>query len=83
MWDYLCIQLSHSMPSSKKYLLCNSYRLPGGSVEDMNTFTEEFSQFLTTIKNKRQPTFICGDYNINILHIDTNRSVGAYFERIT
>ena len=23
--DYLCVQLSHSSPNSKKYLLCNVY----------------------------------------------------------
>ena len=27
-WDYLCVELSHNSPNSKKYLLCNVYRLP-------------------------------------------------------
>ena len=27
-WDYLCAQLSHTSPNSRKYLLCNVYRLP-------------------------------------------------------
>ena len=73
MWDYLCILLSHSMLNSKKW--CHLYRLPGGSVEEMNTFTEEFFQLLTTIKNNRQPTYICGDYTINLPQLHSNKSV--------
>ena len=65
MWDYLCIQLSDYMPNSKKYLLCNLYRLLGGSVKEMNTFTDKYSYFLTTIKIRDRQLF-CGDYNINL-----------------
>ena len=27
-WDYLCVQLSHCSSNSRKYILCNVYKLP-------------------------------------------------------
>ena len=49
-WDYLCVQLSHSSPNSKKYLLCNVYRLPCHLITDIDLFTTEFSSFLRSVK---------------------------------
>ena len=37
-WEYLCIGLSHRKPRSKKYVICNVYRKPGGTTEEMTTF---------------------------------------------
>ena len=54
-WDYLCVQLSHSSPNLKKYLLCNVYRLPCYLVADIDLFTIQnslafFAQLNTVIR---------------------------------
>ena len=67
-WDYLCVQLSHSSPNSKKYLLCNVYRLPCFLVADIDLFTTEFSSFLRSVKHSHSSVFICGDFNIQTNH---------------
>ena len=46
-WDYLCLEISHQKPKSKKYLLSNIYRLPKKIVQGVNTFTDEFSLYLS------------------------------------
>ena len=81
-WDYLCVELSHCKPKSKKYLLCNIYRLPGLIVDEFKLFVDQFSSFLTSIRNVNLSAFICGDFNIDLLKIDSNKHFGSYFDRI-
>ena len=66
-WDYMCLEISHQKPNSKKYLISNIYRLPNEIVQDVNIFTNEFSTYLSLIKNRKRSSFICGDFNINLL----------------
>ena len=81
-WDYLCVQLSHTSPNSRKYLLCNVYRLPCYLSEDINLFTIEFSNFLRSVKHINSSVFICGDFNINLLLISSNRHFADYFDNV-
>ena len=81
-WDYLCVQLSHSSPNSKKYLLCNVYRLPCYLVADIDLFTTEFSSLLRSVKHSHSSVFICGDFNINLLSINSNSHFADYFDSV-
>ena len=72
-WDYLCVQLSHTSSNSRRYLLCNVYRLPCYLSEDINLLTTEFSNFFRSVKHINTSVFICGDFNINLLLISSNR----------
>ena len=81
-WDYLCVQLSHTSPNSKKYLLCNVYRLPCYLVADIDLFTTEFSSFLRSVKHSHSSVFICGDFNINLLSINSNSHFADYFDSV-
>ena len=51
-WDYLCLEISHQKPNSKKYLLSNIYSQPNKIVQDVNTFTDEFSLYLSLLKKE-------------------------------
>ena len=66
-WEYLCIGLSHRKPRSNKYVTCNVYRKPGGTTEEMTTFTNEFCNLLNELKRMKHDIYTCGDYNINLL----------------
>lgn len=81
-WDYMCIELAHYKPNSKKYMLCNVYRLPGFIVDEFQLFVDEFTSFLNVIKNMKHSAFVCGDFNINLLAIGTNKHYSAYFDNI-
>ena len=55
-WEYLCVKLSHRKPKSKMYVLCNIYRKPNDIVNDLDTFKNEFTTLLSTIRNLRHST---------------------------
>ena len=66
-WDYLCVQLSHTSPNSRRYLSSNVYGLPCYLSENINLFTTEFSTFLRSVIHINTSVFICGDFNISLL----------------
>ena len=74
--------MSHRTPQSQKYLLCNVYRKPGEIVDKMNAFLAEFSTFLHRVKNLNKLSYICGDYNIDLLKVKINPRFGEFFDNI-
>ena len=81
-WKYLCVQLSHQKPRSKQYILCNIYRTPNEIVDDINTFTNELSSLLVKVKNLEHSAYLCGDYNIDLLKVKTNRHYCSCFDDV-
>ena len=79
-WDYMALEISHSMPNSTKYIINNVYRLPKYEVEDYSTFTEEFESFIVYLNTLKHTSFICGDFNLNLLLVNRNQHVGYFFE---
>ena len=82
-WDYMCVEISHCKPNSKKYIISNIYRLPGMIVDYFTQFVNEFTSFLTSIKNLKHSAFICGDFNIDLLKVGINRHCSSYFDNVT
>ena len=66
-WEYLCVEISHQKHNSKKYIISNIYRKHGEVLDEFNVFLPEFSSFLVYIKNHNRPSYLCGDYNIDLL----------------
>ena len=81
-WEYLCVKLSHRKPKSKIYVLCNIYRKPNEIVNDLDTFSNELSTLLITVKNLKHSTYVCGDYNIDLLKVKINKHYCDYFDEI-
>ena len=81
-WEYQCIELSHHEPHSQKYLLCNVYRKPGEILDDFNLFLEEFGSFICLVKNINRSSYTCGDYNIDLLNIKTNKHFNEFFDNL-
>ena len=81
-WDYLCVQLSYKSPKSRKYILCNVYRLPCCLAADIDLFNAEFCSVLRTVKHRNSSVLICGDFNIDLLSVTSNRHVTEYFDNV-
>ena len=81
-WEYLCVELCDRKPRSKKYTLCNVYRTPSEIVEDINNFTTEFAALLSHMKAIRHSSYVCGDYNIDLLKVKRNKHYCEYFDEI-
>ena len=62
--------------------MSNVYRPPEKFVVELDLFICEFSEFLTSLRNYNCSTFVCGDFNINLLEITSNHHVSEYFESI-
>ena len=71
--------MSHRTPHSQKYLLCNVYRKPEEIVDEMNAFLAEFLTFLQRVKNLNKLSYICRDYNIDLLKVKINLRFGEFF----
>ena len=51
-------------------------------VADNDLFTTEFSSFLRSVKHSHSSVFICGDFNINLLSINSNSHFADYFDSV-
>ena len=81
-WEHLNIEISYNSPNAKKYLVSNIYRPPEKYVAELDEFITEFSSFLTLLQHRIRTSFICGDFNVNLLEISTNAHFNNYFESI-
>ena len=45
-------------------------------------FLAEFTSFLTYIKNQNRPSYLCGDYNSNLLKIRMKNDFKDYFDEL-
>ena len=79
----MCLEISLQKPNSKKYLINNIYRLPNEIVQDVNIFTNEYSTYMSLIKNRKRSSFICGDFNINLLLLDTKQHYNNFYDCVT
>ena len=81
-WEYLCVEISHQKHNLKKYIIFNIYRKPGEILDEFNVFLAEFTSFLTYIKNQNRPSYLCGDYNIDLLKIKMKNHFNDYFDEL-
>ena len=47
------------------------YQKPGGTTEEMTTFTNKCCNLLNELKRMKHDIYTCGDYNISLLNINT------------
>ena len=48
----------------------------------MNAFLAEFLTLLQRVKNLNNLSYICRDYNIDLLKVKTNPRFGEFFDKI-
>ena len=68
-------------PFNVKFSMDNFYRPPHTTVAQLKLFIRYFSQKLTEM-NSNNTAFVCGDYNINLLLVDSDEHSGSYFDGI-
>ena len=67
----------------KKYIIGNSYRRPSGSIDELLLFNKEFALLLNKLQANSHKSYICGDFNINLLKINDSEHYNAFFENVT
>ena len=66
----------------QKYIIGNIYRLPSYKSDDLLSFTNEYTELLSYIRNRSKSVYICGDYNIDLLKIGTNNDNCSFYENV-
>ena len=68
-------------PSKTKFTIGNFYRPPHATVAQLKLFINHFTQKLSMLKSY-ETIFVCGDYNINLLSLNSDEHTGYYFDGI-
>ena len=82
LWEEMFVDIMDpSSPSNVKFSMGNFYRPPHITVAQLNLFIIYFSQKLTEL-NSNNIAIVCGDHNINLLLVDSDKHSGSYFDGI-
>ena len=81
-WEYLCIGISQKAPYPQNYVIVNVYRPPNEIVETFNIFINEFDMFLNNLSKMNRSTYICADFNIDLLRIHKKHNYINFFDTV-
>ena len=82
MFENISLEVWRSNSNDTKYLISSVYRPPTGLVDDLTTFTNDFTQFLSYVEERYRKAYICGDLNINLLLINENTYYNTFYENV-
>ena len=85
IWDGLFIELNikqsiNQTENTKKLIIGNIYRPPRNLVENYNTFINEITEITYDLQRRKGEIVIVGDFNLDLLKIDTNQHIKEFFE---
>ena len=81
-WEYLCIEISQKAPYPQKYVIVNVYRPPNEIGDKFNIFVNEFDMFLNNLSKMNRSTYICADFNIDLLRIHKKHNYRNFFDTV-
>ena len=82
LFENLCVELKCKNANLDKYLVCNVYRPPMGVADNLTDFINTFHLWTNDIFNKSKKSYICGDFNINLLQIQTNDCYSQFYDNM-
>ena len=83
VYESIIIEICKKISKFNKYIIGNIYRRPSDSVDELTLFIEEISTVLSKLNKLSQRSYICGDFNINLLNINNSDHCNNFFEGIT
>ena len=66
----------------QKFVIGNIYQLPLYNSDDLNLFTNEFTDLIDFLRELIKTVFLCGVYNIDLLKISTNDNFNCFYENV-
>lgn len=82
-WEGQFIHIKKGDYLAKPIVLGNIYRATLYLNENYNTFIKEFQPHLSKLESNNTEVVIAGDYNINLLKVNTTPVISDYFDMIT
>ena len=81
IWEGLFIEIAN-IESNKSLILGNVYTIPNNTNNLYQSFTNEFIPVLENLQRANRETIIAGDFNIDLLNINNNATLGNYFNSV-
>ena len=82
-FENICIEVWNKYAHFDKFLICDIYKPPSGTTEHLVDFTNKFTQWAAAINEKSKKSYLCGDFNINQLQIQTNQHFNQFYDSLT
>ena len=83
MFESLFVEVWRKNCIYQKYIIGNIYRLPLYSSDDLATFTNEYVDILNMFRNRSKLVYLCGDFNIDLLKLNSNHNYNTFFDNVT
>ena len=68
--------------TNQKYIIGNIYRLPLYDSDNLTSFTNEYIDILNTLRNRSKFVYLCGDFNIDLLKLNSNNNYNMFFDNV-
>ena len=68
--------------TNQKYIIGNIYRLPLYDSNNLTSFTNEYIDILNTLRNRSKFVYLCGDFNIDLLKLNSNNNYNMFFDNV-
>ena len=62
-WEYVCVEVSQSIPYPQKFIIANIYRPPCEIIENFTIFKTEFDLFLNRLYRMKHATYISAHFS--------------------
>ena len=72
VFESLFIEIHDKQYATHKYIIGNIYRPPHNSIDKLDTFIDEFTHITNTFQSLNKKTYLCADFNIDLLKLKTN-----------
>ena len=81
-WENLFVSINPNQ-HSKELIIGNLYKPPkDNSRENIMTFTSEIENVLAELRDKNSEVLLAGDYNINLLQLETRETYEDFFDNM-
>ena len=82
LFENICVELKCINANLDKYLVSYVYKPPTGVADNLTDFINRFHMWTNDIFNKYKKSYICGDFNINLLQIQTNDRYSQFYDNM-
>ena len=83
VFESLFLEIHDKQYVSHKYIIGNIYRPPHNSIDKLDTFIDEFAHITNTFQSLNKKTYLCADFNIDLLKLKTNHRSNVFYENVT
>ena len=80
LFESLFIEIWRKNSKYQKYIIGNIYRLPTYLSADMISFINEYTAPLNILRTQSKFVYVCGDYNIDLLKMNSNEDFSTFYE---